>query len=583
MPHSEYKDSKFLRLGLTWGLGVLSAFLIFRHLLLVNPEATLWGDDFDPKLLRWTAEWGYYALGRRFSWSLFWDAQSFYPHTNTLAYSDCLLTLQLVYTPLRWLGVMPLTALYLSLAIFCVLTFVLSVWLLRKLQLFDFVECLIIAFAAHFSLSMINFLPHYQLFGFQFAPPFLISLYIFCSNLELRWLILSLSLFVFGSSFAIYLAPTLFCLGLLVALALLPQRLLRRRASEASRLLIIWSLVSLIFAGVFYLLVMRHYTAMVSETAVQTFEESAIYSASPQSLIIGRTINSKWYKPEGSAYSKYGDWERAYFPGWILLIGGLCGVMSLMRRFGCTKEGELRRFCCVIFSLGVFALVLSWGPFLEGVKMPFYYLAHILPGVRNIRAPGRFGFILGLPLGVLLTVGLRSLFRLEPFTRRNQLAQGVGLFLLIFESLPSYRTFDYVVPYQDEAKKLSEYITPGTPVIELPAHGASHFDTIHIILTQLNEALYHHGKLFLGYGGRTTEECQTLINKSQRLSAGSDGAFQETLAYAKSFGVGAIFIHLDKYPTEIKTQFSPENLEKNGYKQVYLSDKALIAIAQQVK
>lgn len=575
-------DSKgrIARLALTLGLGFLSAFLIFRRLFLLDPEHTLWGDDFDPKLLRWTAEWGYYALGQQFSWTLFWNAQSFFPHLNTLAFSDCLLTLQLVYTPLRWIGVLPLTALYLSLAIFSVLTFSLTTILLQRLKHFDFVETLIIAFASHFSLSMLNFLPHYQLFGFQFAPPFLISLYIFCRELKLRWLILSLSLFVLGSSFAIYLAPTLFCLGLLLGIIVIPRTLLSYPTNKLLKLLIAVVIVSSVFAAGFYGLVVSHYRTMVKQTAVQTFEESAIYSASPQSLFVGRTINSKWYKPAGSNYQKYGDWERAYFPGWLLICGAFLGIVTLLRHSGHKEDQEIRYFSSSIFILGAFTVILSWGPFLEGIKMPFYYLSHILPGLRDMRAPGRFGFIIGLPLSIMLVVGMRAIFRSKPFTRGNQIAALIILVSLMFESMPSYRTFDYVVPYKDVAQKLSEVIEPNTAIVELPAHGSSHFDTIHTILAQLNTALYHHGRIFLGYGGRTTAECQEIIAKSQKLSAGNLGAFEEILAYASSFKVGAVLVHLEKYDSSIKAQFNQATLDKHGFREVYLDENTLIAKAK---
>ena len=107
-------------------IGVIISLLLFYPLLGVeDPNAYLWSDDFDGQLLYWIFNWGYHAISTG-KWSSFFDANIFHPHPNTFAYSDSLLAAQLFYTPLRALGVAPVSAIHLTLILVvlcgCILT-----------------------------------------------------------------------------------------------------------------------------------------------------------------------------------------------------------------------------------------------------------------------------------------------------------------------------------------------------------------------------------------------------------------------------------------------------------------------------
>lgn len=555
----------------------VGAALMFRALFGVDLEHTLWGDDFDPNLLRWIAEWGYYALGQRYSLDLFWQGQAFYPHANSLAYSDSLITLQILYTPLRALGMAPLSALYASLAGFSMIGFLLTVFLLERLGYFLFWENLVLAYAAHFSLSFMNFAPHYQLFGFQLAPPFFLGLFLFCRELKLSWLALVLTLFGLGLGFAIYLAPVLFaCAAVLLPFGLLLGIRRQGLRSFLSRLPIFAGL-GLLAAAIIYFLIIQHYTEMIRSTAPQSFEESAIYSASPASILNGRSINSKWYKPPGGNYGKYGDWERAYFPGWLLLLGGSLGLFVLILKRETVAESERRVFGAAFLALGLFCLALSWGPFLDGIRMPFYYLSHLSPGLRSVRAPGRFGIFLGLSLGVLLAYALCALrSKVGRETVPTALCKIAVLGILAFESLTDFRVFNYQEPLRVRHEKLADWVPPDSVVVELPAHGDSHFNTIKRTLSQLNGALYHHGRLVVGYGGRSSEECQTLIALDQGLASG-EKSFSQLLEFAKGVKAQALLINLDLYEPLVRERIKPAELESAGYKLVLSEPDYLIA------
>jgi len=163
-------------LGLGLAVGLLGITLLFKELVFAKESSVLWANDFDPKLIYWIVNWGYHVLWEIKQPFEFWNANSFYPNHTTLAYSDSLLGLQFLFTPLRLLGIAPLASLYISLASICLIGSAFTYRGLYRTGYFSPAEAVLIAFSAHFGLNVINFANHYQLFGFQLAPPVIIYL-----------------------------------------------------------------------------------------------------------------------------------------------------------------------------------------------------------------------------------------------------------------------------------------------------------------------------------------------------------------------------------------------------------------------
>ncbi|NDC36979.1 MAG: hypothetical protein EBZ48_02885, partial [Proteobacteria bacterium] len=202
-------------------VGLFGCAVLFRALLFVDPNTTLWADQFDARLLHWIAEWGYQIIVQRGEPLNFWNAPSFYPHRGTLAYSDSLLSAQLFYSPLRAVGVPSLTALYLTLMGVCLLGCALSMVAIGRIGGFSTIESVLVVFISHFGLSISGYLPHYQLFGFELAPPFFLFLFLYLRDWRLADLMGLLFCFAFGVCFATYLAPMLVAVAIVVAAPML--------------------------------------------------------------------------------------------------------------------------------------------------------------------------------------------------------------------------------------------------------------------------------------------------------------------------------------------------------------------------
>ena len=172
--------------------------------------------------------WGYHILFEEFSPRNFWNANSFFPNANSLAYSDSMLGLQLFFAPLRLVGIAPTTALYLSLALTCILGTVGTALALEKIGYFSLAESALIVYAAHFSLSMSSYFYHYQLFGFELAPPFFLFLFLYLRDFKSKYLIILCLYCWFGVSISTYLAPILFALTVILAPVLLVIRIHQR-------------------------------------------------------------------------------------------------------------------------------------------------------------------------------------------------------------------------------------------------------------------------------------------------------------------------------------------------------------------
>jgi hypothetical protein len=421
---------------------------------------------------------------------------------------------------------------------------------------------------------MVNFLPHYQLFGFHFAPPFFVALYLFFTRKELKWLFAAEVLYAFGCCFAVYLTPSLIIMGGALGLLCLPELFRDGGLKKLLRPCVPAGLVSVVIAGALYFGHVHHYTKMVGGTREQSLDEIVAYSAVPSSILFGRSIHSYWWKPHGGGYSQPGDHERAYFPGFLILLGATLSVALLVRQGG-GVEPNVRRLAFVSVGMALVAIILSWGPLVQGHKTPFYFLIEYLPVFKNTRAMGRYGMFAGLWLGVLLVLGLRLCLA----QRLNKLwynaAVAVVLVVFAVESLPTGQIFKFEEPLKERYAILRGLIDPETPVVELPCQSNGHLETILRVLEQMSGGLYHHGRLVVGYSGRTSPEAGHLIHLDQQLVAGRI-SFESLGVELRDRGIKAILVNLDRYPPVVVNQLTKTMLQRIGFQEVARSGEQYV-------
>jgi hypothetical protein len=549
-------------LGLGIIVGLLGVIMLFRDLVFAKGGNVLWANDFDPKLIYWIVNWGYHVLWEMKQPFEFWNANSFYPNRTTLAYSDSLLGLQFLFIPLRLLGIAPLASLYLSLAGICLIGSAFTYRGLYRTGYFSPAEAVFITFSSHFGLNVINFANHYQLFGFQLAPPVIIYLYLYLRDWKRKDLLVALSLYVIGASIAMYLAPMLFLLcGLMVA-PLIIERIKREGFVRLlQRIGLAGIVLILAYMFIFYLIQIRPYLEVARQFPKQSMEETAIYSADLHSLFTGFSKYSMWYGPR--EYSLYGKWEYAYFPGVVLLSLGLlyflmaitrC-MVHISRKAPLEHAKNKRNFVLYMAILFVASVVLSWGPFYKpdhSIQLPFYYLSRIIPGLEAIRAPGRFGIFISLPLSVFSVLFVREFVDNE--IKRRYVTLLLTLLIMV-ESIPKFPLSPFTVDEKGIYELVSRELPEGAPLLELPVLGQNHIETIKIAMEQLDGSTIHWGKLVVGYGAnKITPQYEELLHLDELIQRGHAEPMA-AIDFAVRYGISYLLIHLDRYNSSVANRW----------------------------
>ena len=544
-------------------VATLSVALLFKEIIVNFPKQVAWADYIDSSLIYWIVNWGYHILFEMRQPLSFWNANSFYPHSMTLAYSDSILSIQAFFAPLRLIGVDPLYALYFSLAGICILGFCCTQFGLYRIGDFTVAEALFISFAAHFGLSMVSFFYHYQLFGFEVAPAFFIFLYLYLRDFRLSDLVIALSLFAIGVLFAVYLAPMLFIIGLLAGIPMVIIRWKKIGLGNLIRAIGLWCpLIVAGFALVLYQIQFKAYFEIEGSFPQQLLVDKIIYSADITSLITGFSPYSKWYSSLHQSIS--GNWEYWYFPGFLLLgLSLLCLITFVSYRIKRKEQlsnGIEREFLLFLFIVFISSFILSLGPISKTnptIKLPYFYLSFITFGLNNIRAPGRFGMFIGLPLSVFSVCGVRFLIQNE---FKRQFAISLLLILLVIESWTTFPTFPFNVDPEGVYWRVSKEIPPGTPLLEMPVFSEGtpvlneHLDTLKLATTHLMSSTVHWGRLVDGYGSQTSKEYIELLYLD--IIVQDELRSPNTiLRFAKRKGIRYLLIYLDKYDTSVRKKW----------------------------
>lgn len=563
-------------------VGLMGALLLFSDLWGKQWSATLWGGEFDPRFLYWTFQWGYHALFEQWDWLGYYDANIFYPTEASLAFADPVLSAMVLFAPLRWLGVAPLSAIYLTLIGFCVAGAVFTDAALRRLGLGAAARALVV-FAAHFSLPMISLIgTHYQLFGLQLAPAFLLYTFIYLRGFARRDLVIACALYLAGSLCAVYLAVMGALLAVALSLPLLVRGLrgrerpwLMARARDAAVVLLPAALLG-------YLLLGAPYRKMHDGGPPRPDAQYEVFAARFHSVVTDPTYASRWYAP---AQYREGDREFACFPGWLLLAGALLGLGWLLWSRTPGRGGEpdgaqadrgppraLWRYAGWLLLL---SWVLSWGPFVEvdHVVVPSLFKALVgwFPGLQGVRAPGRFTAFFGLAMGLL---AVAALGRLSTWDRRG-VVTWLTLGLLVVESLPAFPTHPFRIPHAAFYRQAAAHITPGEPVLVLPAGHPEADRTFELLLDQLTGSTLHWGRLVPGYGSGQTRAYGRLVSVDREVQAGRLSA-EGYYNLAASLGIRKVLIFPGQYRPVVRRRIMRYLERHQGARVLLRTDEGLL-------
>lgn len=351
----------------------------------------------DPVLNTWILWWNAHHVPLTDAW---WNAPAFYPARGVLGFSEHLLGLTFISSPIIWLSGNPQLAYNITL----LLTFSLSATTAALLA-YELTgrrdAAILCGLAFGFAPYRMAHFSHLQVLASFWMPLALLGLHRFLRLRERKWLAL------FGGAWLMqaltngyYLAFLSVLVGLWIGWFVRPSQW---RAGVA--IVLAWCAAALPLIPV--LLEYRDTHAYYG--FVRSIEETRLYSAdllswldAPPNLVVwGRWLH---------AYSRA---ESHLFPGFTVIVMAVIAIAVAYRRrrAAAPPAGSTGRSAAIFYALAavmMFGFAMGPAPTLAGEPFlsagPYSLLAQ-LPGFSSLRVPSRFAMTMALCLSVAVGVG----------------------------------------------------------------------------------------------------------------------------------------------------------------------------------
>ena len=492
------------------------------------------GVDADGMYAIWNVSWVAHALTS--APSQLFEANIFYPHHQTLAFSELNIVAGIVGIP-GWLLTRNALVAHNSALLFAFATSMIGAWLLaRRLsgsRAAAFVAAVVYGFCPYF----FSHTAHIQLLMAGGIPLSLLMLHRLADDPRAgRGVSLGLTLAVQALACAYY---GIFA-GLMVGYAALFFAI-RRGLWRLPRY---WGALAL-GAGVSVLCVLPFFIPFleIQEGGFRrTIEDSQRYSANVASYMASSAHAHRWLL---TLSTHVGRWNEVLFPGVVATLLGLTGlVLAGWKPRPADATGtpiDDRETVLLYGSLGALILWASFGP-----NAGFYLaLYHGIPLFSFLRAPSRFGVIVPLVLGLFAALAVARL----PERRRLLAGLVVGTIALLelnTAPFPWHRTEPFARPYQMLAR------LPRAPLAEFPFYGgrvAYHLHTQYMFFSTS-----HWQPLVNGYSDHIPADFRTNAFVLDSFPT------TDTFALLKQYGVRYVGIHWDMFgprEQEIRTRLEP--------------------------
>ncbi|MDP7294629.1 MAG: discoidin domain-containing protein [Vicinamibacterales bacterium] len=359
----------------------------------------------DPVLLAWTLAWDADRLAHGLEG--LWDAPIFFPHANTLAFSEHLLGIAVLTAPLQWLTGNPV--LVYNAAFFG--SYVLAgagTYLLSKSLTGSRLAAALAGIAVAFGPYRATQAAHLQVLMSGWMPIALWALHRYFASGSRR----ALSGFV-GAFLLLGLSNGYFLYFFAIPVVIVVTSELPRRRHQWRRLTAEISVAALLGLAVLAPIGSAYYRAREDLGLVRSRADIVSYSADVLAYTQVDRRSSPW-----SGVLNIGDSEEKLFPGLTVLVLA-CVALGLPRRDArATAAGfnlSSTRQVVLYTGIGVAAFIFSLGPepawagrplLMSG---PYDWLLAFLPGFDGLRVPARMATIVYLALGILAGIGMGAL------------------------------------------------------------------------------------------------------------------------------------------------------------------------------
>ena len=476
-----------------------------------NPAHLSRNDNGDAMLNEWTIAWVAHQAPRD-PLRLF-DANIFYPERDTLAYSESMIVQSAMAAPFLWLGASPVLAYNLVL----LAGFALTAWastLVVARWTGDWTIAILAGTFAGFNAHTISRVPHLQAQHGEFLALSLLALDVLLREPRVGHALKLAGWFVLQALTSVYLL-------VFTAFALTAAALVRPRAWLGSIKAIAMIGLAAATAGlVLSPFLLPYWRVSQEQGLVRSLEDAVLYSAAWTDYFTtaGRLHYSLWSYRVASF--------TPLFPGLAAMTLAGFALYS-----GAAWSDERARMCVAMIVCG---LVLSFGPSAPGYSA----LYQVVPLLRAVRAPVRFGYLVVIGIALLAAFGAVEVKRRLPPGRWTKVA-AVLLLLAVIEPMAAplgFQPFTGVPAIYDTLAAEEQAV-----IAEMP------FPPSRIIFMNARYMLNstrHFKPLLNGYSG--------FVPASYYQHYDAVGSFpaEESIAALERLGVTHLVVHLDAYDAQ---------------------------------
>jgi len=284
---------------------------------------------------------------------------------------------------------------------------------------------------------------------------------------------------------------------------------------------------ALLTVGLLLPLFWPHISLAQGEGFSRPLDEAYPFAADWQAWLASSAWAHRWMLPW------LGTWNEVLFPGFLPSLLGLTGVwLGLRGRLsgptGARTRPTPRALAGYYVLLALLAGWLAAGP-AGGLYTVLY---ETVPVFSFIRAAGRFGVIVTLAAGALMALTMEHLIR---HLRKGQAIVGLLTILLGAELLSAPRPGSPRLPESPVYRTLAEQ--PRGPVIEFPMFPRQLEQNARYVLM----STAHWQPLVNGYGAFWPEDIQRLASDTRGFPS------EETLGTVRDWGVRYVVVHPGLY------------------------------------
>jgi hypothetical protein len=440
------------------------------------------GDAADGLLVVWILGWVQHAIPH--GWDAIWNANSFHPAPDTLAYAESMLPVAIAQWPLK-----ALFGTAVGLNILSIAAETASLWFMYRLALRlsgSWPASIVAALAFSFASPRLSQLGHTQLTLVAFLVPltFLLLVEYFDRPRLVVGVGIGVVIGVTATSAAYYGGMMAVAVAVFVAGYLLWFR--PRPLWPFARSLGVGALV----AAAIVIPVARQYTQLQDSTHFQR-DFVPRYAAHASDFLAPSQTNyllTELPVFQGRAFDR--SLERRLFPGMVAFGFGVVGLVAVVRAArlgqrtrtghgepedGAIDEAPRRaRLTLLLAAAGLVCVMLAFGDEITfagaTIPLPFRVLRDYVPGFKGIRVTSRFVLVGQCALAVLAALGVRALLGRLGSRAALAVAAALGTFVILETAVevPTVR-----VPDSEVARAVGEELAdrPDGVVVELPMKG----------------------------------------------------------------------------------------------------------------